>query len=98
MIDFLHDIEKTDDESAAAAESDRIRLIHECVRKIKSSEEMGVKYMQSWEEKIYEREEGEALFARLVNRLIADNRSDDIKLAASDVEARKRLYQEYGLV
>ena len=98
LIDFLHYIEKTDDESAAAAESDRIRLIHECVRKIKSSEEMGVKYMQSWEEKIYEREEGEALFARLVNRLIADNRSDDIKLAASDVEARKRLYQEYGLV
>ena len=58
LIDFLHYIEKTDDESAEAAESDRIRLIHECVRKIKSSEEMGVKYMQSWEEKIYEREEG----------------------------------------
>lgn len=102
LIDFLHYIEKTDDESAAAAESDRIRLIHECVCKIKSSEEMGVKYMQSWEEKIYVREEGreegEALFAQLVNCLIADNRSEDIKLAASDVEVRKRLYQEYGLV
>ena len=58
LVDFLHYIEKTDDESAEAANSERIRLIHECVRKIKSSEEMGVKYTQSWEEKVYEREEG----------------------------------------
>ena len=61
LVDFLHYIEKTDDESAEAANSERIRLIHECVRKIKSSEEMGVKYMQSWEEKVYEREEGIAI-------------------------------------
>ena len=58
LVDFLHYIEKTDDESAEAAGSKRIKLIHECVRKIKSSEEMGVKYMQSWEEKIYERDKG----------------------------------------
>ena len=58
LVDFLHYIEKTDDESAEAAGSERIKLIHECVRKIKSSEEMGVKYMQSWEEKIYERDKG----------------------------------------
>ena len=61
LVDFLHYIEKTDDESAEAANGERIRLIHECVRKIKSSEEMGVKYMQSWEEKVYEREEGIAI-------------------------------------
>ena len=47
LVDFLHYIEKND-ESAEAADSHRIRLIHECVRKIKSSEEMGVKFMQSW--------------------------------------------------
>ena len=35
-----------------------IRTIHECVQRIKSNEEMGVKYMQSWEEKIIERETG----------------------------------------
>ena len=57
LVDFLHYIEKTDDESAEAG-SERIKLIHECVRKIKSSEELGVKYMQSWEEKIYERDKG----------------------------------------
>ena len=60
LVDFLHYIEKTDDESAEAG-SERIKLIHECVRKIKSSEEMGVKYMQSWEEKIYERDKGKAI-------------------------------------
>ena len=109
LVDFLHYIEKTDDASAEASDSERFRLIHECVRKIKSSEEMGVKYMQSWEEKVYERgkgrqegreegrEEGETLFARLVNCLLADNRMDDIKLATSDEAARRRFYQEYGL-
>ena len=61
LVDFLHYIEKTDDESAEAANSERIRLIHECVRKIKSSEEMVVKYMQSWEEKVYERAERQAI-------------------------------------
>ena len=51
-------MEKTDDKSAEAADSERIRKIHECVKRIKSSEEMGVKYMQAWEEKIMEREKG----------------------------------------
>jgi len=31
--------------------------IHERVRKVKASEEVGVKYMQAWEEKYYEKEE-----------------------------------------
>ncbi len=58
LIDFLHYVERTDDESANAADSERIRKIHKCVKQIKASEEMGVKYMQSWEEKIMEREKG----------------------------------------
>ncbi len=60
LVDFLHYIEKTDDTSAEAADSERIRKIHECVKRIKSSEEMGVKYMQAWEEKVMEREKGKA--------------------------------------
>ncbi len=58
LIDFLHYVEKTDDKSVEAAGSERIRKIHECVKRIKFSEEMGVKYMQAWEEKIMERERG----------------------------------------
>ena len=38
--------------------SDAVRKIHEHISKIKASEEMGVRYMQAWEEKVQEREEG----------------------------------------
>ena len=64
LRDFLHYIERTDDVSAEQTESERIRRIHSYVQKIRTSEEMGVKYMQAWEEKALERlagkEEGKA--------------------------------------
>ena len=40
LMDFLHYVEKTDNKSAEAADSERIRKIHECVKRIKSSEEL----------------------------------------------------------
>lgn len=58
LVDFLHYLENTTDSSANASGSERIRRIHERVHKVKLSEEIGVKYMQAWEEKYYEREEG----------------------------------------
>lgn len=58
LVDFLHYIESTDEEAANHSGSANIRKIHECVKRIKSSEEIGVKYMQTWEEKVLEREEG----------------------------------------
>jgi len=58
LTDFLHYIERTDDDTAERSDNPRIKLIHQCVKQIKASEEMGVKYMQSWEEKVYEREQG----------------------------------------
>ena len=60
LIDFLHYIENTDGEFAARTGSERIKKIHACVKQVKSSEEMGVKYMQTWEEKIIERQQGRA--------------------------------------
>lgn len=56
LIDFLHYVENTDECIAEESGSARIKTIHFCVNRIKSSEEIGVKYMQSWEEKIIERE------------------------------------------
>lgn len=58
LVEFLHYIEHTTDEMAAKSKSRRIRRIHERVCKVKLSETEGVKYMQAWEEKYYEREEG----------------------------------------
>ncbi len=57
LAEFLHYVEHTTDEAAEHARSERIRRIHDRVRKVRNSEEVGVKYMQAWEEKYYEKEE-----------------------------------------
>ncbi len=89
LIDFLHYVETTDDKSAEAADSERIRKIHECVKRIKSSEEMGVKYMQAWEEKIMEREKG-----RQEGR--AEGKADG--KVAGKAESVLEILEEYGEV
>jgi len=61
LRDLLQYIECTDGAFALRTGSERIQKIHACVSRIKSSEEMGVKYMQSWEEKIWDRQKGLAL-------------------------------------
>ena len=58
LIDLLHYFEKTTDSNAAASSSDKIRRLHEKVRTIKASEEIGIKFMNEWEEKMLERKEG----------------------------------------
>ncbi len=57
-ISAIHYITNTTDEMAEKTESQRIKRIHEQVKRIKLSEKMGVKYMQLWEEKAYIQEEG----------------------------------------
>lgn len=58
LVEFLHYLEHTTDEEAAKSDSERLKRIHHRVCKVKLSEEVGIKYMQAWEEKYYEREEG----------------------------------------
>lgn len=58
LVEFLHYLENTTNQTAEHSTSDRIKRIHQRVQKVKSNEEIGVKYMQAWEEKYYEREEG----------------------------------------
>lgn len=57
LAEFLHYLEETTDERAASTDSQRIKRIHRRVRKVRLSEEVGVKYMQAWEEKYYEKQE-----------------------------------------
>ncbi|MBS6194302.1 MAG: Rpn family recombination-promoting nuclease/putative transposase [Clostridiales bacterium] len=57
LVEFLHYAEHTTDETAEETESERIRRIHDRVCKVKASEQVGVKYMQAWEERYYELEE-----------------------------------------
>ena len=56
----MHYMECTDSRLAEMADSERIWTIHSCVQRIRASEEMGVKYMQAWEEKALERLAGKA--------------------------------------
>lgn len=60
LVDFLHYTEHTTEQTAVNSGSERIKRIHNRVCKVKSNEEIGVKYMQAWEEKYYERQEGKA--------------------------------------
>lgn len=58
LVDFLHYLEDTTSEKVSASDSSRIKRIHDRVCKVKMNEEVGVRYMQAWEEKYYSREEG----------------------------------------
>lgn len=57
LVELLHYFEQTSDQMADSSKSKRVKGIHQRISKIKASEEIGVRYMQAWEEKIYDREE-----------------------------------------
>lgn len=58
FLDFMVYITASTDRNAENAESLRIKMIHENVRKVKKSEKTGVKYMQRWEEIAYAKQDG----------------------------------------
>ncbi len=58
LIEFLKYVEHSTNETANQVKSKRVKRVHDRVCKVKVNEEIGVKYMQAWEEKYYEREEG----------------------------------------
>lgn len=49
-LEFMDYLNQTNDQVAKKSKSQRIKRIHEQVKRIKASEKMGVKYMQLWEE------------------------------------------------
>lgn len=60
LIHFLHYIEDTTDECAEEGDFTVIRELHNVVRTIKASEEIGVTYMQTWEREAMLIQEGKA--------------------------------------
>ena len=56
LVELLHYMENTN--TAVPAENQKVREIQRRVEAIKSSEEVGVRYMQAWEEKVLERQAG----------------------------------------
>ena len=60
LVEFLNFVEKTP-EKASGYTSTRVKELAHQVDRIKRNQEVGVKYMQLWEEMEYKRREGEAL-------------------------------------
>lgn len=58
FLDFMEYITNSTDEVAAKSDSERIHFVHKAVQAIRQAEQMGVKYMQKWEERVYDRLEG----------------------------------------
>ncbi|MGF0017700.1 Rpn family recombination-promoting nuclease/putative transposase [Sporofaciens sp. SGI.106] len=52
LVELLHYIEHTSEEVSNRCQSNRIKDMQRRIEAIKSSEEVGVRYMQAWEEKI----------------------------------------------
>ena len=56
LVELLNYMEHTTEKVSRQCKSDKIHEMQERIRQIKSSEEIGVKYMQEWEEKILEKQ------------------------------------------
>lgn len=58
FLDLMEYITNTDDVVVERSKSKRLRTLHECVKRVKRSEKVGVKLMQTWEEHAMIKEEG----------------------------------------
>ncbi len=78
-----------------------MRKLEESVRTIQNNEEVGVRYMQVWEERLmYEREareEGQERINSLILKLAELGRMKDITRAAEDRHYQEELFREFGL-
>ena len=60
LVELLHYIEKSTDETDKECTSESIHMLHEKVKKIKASEWKGERFMHKWEERILDRADGKA--------------------------------------
>ncbi len=87
--------------TGARSKNEKIRRIQEQVHRIKSSEEMGVRYMQEWEEKALIREkameQGIDKMKRLTKMLLEQGRTEDLLRATTDMEYQEKLFEELNI-
>ena len=106
FLEFMEYLTDTSDQKAKAVSSERIKIMHREVQKIKASEKMGVKYMQKWEERVYDRLEGKIegkkeakdSLNKLNQALIRDNRLEDLVRSTTDIKFQDELMQEYHIL
>ena len=105
LTEFLKYMESTDAALAENSANEKLKKIHKHVSQIKASEEMGVKYMQKWEEKVLDiekgREEGRILTEISVARFQFENKrpAEDtakiLKLSVNDIKKMEELFRAY---
>ena len=61
LIQLLRYFEQTTEENAAASHSRKIEKLQKRVEEIKKNEKVGIRYMNAFEEKMWERREGEMI-------------------------------------
>ena len=61
LIQLLRYFEQTTEENAAGSHSRKIENLQKRVEEIKKNEEVGIRYMNAFEEKMWERREGEMI-------------------------------------
>ena len=91
LTEFLKYMESTDAALAENSVNEKLKKIHKHVSQIKASEEMGVKYMQKWEEKVLDREEGRAE-GRAEGQ--AEGRASEIYIIRNQIEQVQRTPEE----
>lgn len=86
FLDFMEYLNVTKEDVVKRTKSQKIKQIHENVKKIKASEKIGVKYMQLWEEMALAKEEGrERSFIELICKKIRKNKT--VEQIADELEA-----------
>ena len=99
---------ETMDADKIGDDSENLKKLHEYVEQIKASEEIGVKYMQKWEELEYEREEGQivgrkveeiSILRRLLKKKNRDEETvaDDLDLTLEYVHRMNELLSAYPM-
>lgn len=89
FLEMMRYLEHTTDSVAQQVHSEKIKLIHNRINKIKLSEQMGVKYMQRWEELAYARDDGreEGELFKLITQITKKlQKNKSISTIAEEVE------------
>ena len=83
LIQLLRYFEQTTEENAAGSHSRKIENLQKRVEEIKKNEEVGIRYMNAFEEKMWERREGEMIGEKrgrqeIARRMVEMNMALDI--------------------
>ncbi len=93
LIQLLRYFEQTTGENAAGSHSRKIEKLQKRVEEIKQNEEVGIRYMNAFEEKMWERREGEMIGKKIGERIGEERgkKSEQREIARRMVEMKMAL-------